>query len=126
MAWAPVTVSWGVENRFSAVRLISPPLCKTEDMRLEIRIPGADAVPHHALAAIIGSGLYGVTENLKLPIPPGVRGEPLPTHLRTAIDRFRSPVSLARKVLGDAFVNYYTALKENEVSVNIARVEFVV
>jgi glutamine synthetase len=40
--WAPITVSYGFENRIAAIRIISPPICDPSATRLEIRVPGAD------------------------------------------------------------------------------------
>ena len=40
--WAPVTVSYGFENRTASLRIICPPYCEPEATRIEIRVPGAD------------------------------------------------------------------------------------
>jgi glutamine synthetase len=34
--WAPVTVSWGVDNRLGAIRVIVPPSCSEAATRLEM------------------------------------------------------------------------------------------
>src|SRR5262249_33198562 len=55
--WAPPTATWGVENRTTALRVIpgSP-----SSQRIEYRIAAADANPYIALAAALGSGLWGI------------------------------------------------------------------
>lgn len=42
--WAPVTVSYGFENRTSSLRIICPPYCEPEATRIEVRVPGADGI----------------------------------------------------------------------------------
>ena len=55
--WAPTVAAWGVENRTCALRAIpgSP-----SSQRIEYRIAAADINPYLALAAAIGSGLWGI------------------------------------------------------------------
>ena len=55
--WAPTVSSWGVENRTTSLRVIpgSP-----KSTRVEYRVAAADANPYLALAAAVGSGLWGV------------------------------------------------------------------
>ncbi len=51
--FAPVNVSWGIENRSAAVRAIRSE--RPERCRIECRRPGADANPYLALAALVAS-----------------------------------------------------------------------
>src|SRR2546425_10398894 len=63
--FAPVNVSWGLENRSAAVRAIRssrPELC-----RLECRRPGADANPYLALAALVASAADGIGRKAQPP-----------------------------------------------------------
>src|SRR6185369_17960891 len=53
-AWASTSVSWGIENRTTALRVITH---SEEGARLETRTPGADANPYLSLAASLASGL---------------------------------------------------------------------
>ncbi len=75
---------------------------------------GADANPYLALAAIIGSGMYGVEQALVLP-PPGVGQGRLPRSLTEAVELMEAPGSVARAVLGDAFVTHYAHTRRHEV-----------
>jgi glutamine synthetase len=62
-AWAPTTLTWGVDNRTTALRALPGTPAAT---RLETRVPGADSNPYLAMAACLASGLYGVVRKLPL------------------------------------------------------------
>ncbi len=62
-AWAPTKVTWGVDNRTTAFRVIPGSMSST---RLETRVCGADVNPYVAGAAALASGLYGIKHGLKL------------------------------------------------------------
>lgn len=66
-AWAPTTVTWGIENRTAALRVVNH---YEKGMRLETRIPGSDTNPYLAMAAALASGLYGIRRQMKLSISP--------------------------------------------------------
>lgn len=74
--WPPVNISWGLEDRLSSIRLIGLPVSNSQATRFEIRIPGADFHPHHALSAILAAGLRGIEKKLAIPLPPtGMRND---------------------------------------------------
>ncbi|KAJ3228483.1 hypothetical protein HK099_000038 [Clydaea vesicula] len=109
--WAPVTVTYGFENRTAAIRLICPPLCPPSATRLEMRVT--------AIAAILGSGLYGIEHNLELPFGPLEgdavgKGERLPRNLKEASETMKKKDSIARKVFGDNFVDHFTSTRDHE------------
>jgi glutamine synthetase len=116
--WAPTTATWGVENRTCALRVI-PGAAKSQ--RVEYRIAAADANPYIALAAALGSGLYGI-EN-KLDLPPPVDGNAyamkfpaksaLPLTLMEAAERLKKSKA-GRALFGDDFVEHYAASREWE------------
>ncbi len=60
--WAPTDATWGVENRTTALRVIPG---NEKSQRIEYRLGSADANPYLALAAAIGSGLYGIEHELE-------------------------------------------------------------
>ena len=117
LTWAPTNVTWGIENRTAAVRLIGG---GPGAIRLENRVPGADMNPYLAFAATLAGGLHGI-EN-KLEPPPPIKGSAykdtaapkLPASLPEALERFRSS-ELARRYFGDEFVEQYVAFREWEV-----------
>jgi glutamine synthetase len=60
--FAPTTVSWGYDNRTCALRVLGT----GESGRIECRIPGADAQPHLAAAALIAAVAHGIEHKLTL------------------------------------------------------------
>lgn len=109
-AWAPTTVSWGYDNRTTALRVLNP---SEKYTRLEMRVPGADSNPYLAMAASLASGLYGIKNRLLLDIE-AVKGnayqnseiERLPADLYSAAMAMNeSPV--ARELFGEAFVDHF-------------------
>ncbi|SCV74164.1 BQ2448_6596 [Microbotryum intermedium] len=122
--WAPTRVMYAYENRIASVRIISPPLASPSATRLEIRVPGADMNPHLTFSAILALGLHGIKEKLELTIPPidTTQGGAasiqsfarLPRSLASATENMKAPDSMARKVLGDDFVDHFAGTRENE------------
>ena len=116
--WAPTNASWGVENRTTALRTISG---GPKSQRIECRIAAADANPYIALAAALGSGLWGI-ENKIEPTDP-VAGNAyemkfpknltLPATLFEAAQRLRESKA-AVELFGDAFVEHYAQSREWE------------
>src|SRR5439155_6919273 len=104
--WAPTNATWGVENRTCALRVI-PGSAKSQ--RVEYRIAAADCNPYIALAAALGSGLYGIEHELDL--PPAIEGNAyavklpakssLPLTLMEAAERLKKSKA-ARALFGDA------------------------
>ena len=64
--WAPTAATWGYENRTCALRVIGG---LAHAQRVEYRIAAADINPYIALAAAIGSGLWGMEHGID-PDPP--------------------------------------------------------
>lgn len=60
--FAPGGLSWGRDNRTSAIRVLG----KGKSLRLENRLAGGDANPYLAVAAVIAAGLHGVEQGLEL------------------------------------------------------------
>ena len=57
-SWAPTGVGWDTDNRTLGFRVVG----HGQGMRVESRIPGADANAYHAFAATIAGGLHGIRE----------------------------------------------------------------
>jgi len=116
--WAPTAASWGVENRTTALRVIRG---GPSSQRVEYRIAAADINPYIALAAAIGSGLWGIEQRIEpdapiqgnaydLDYPPHRR---LPATLYEAAERLAASAP-ARALFGDAFVEHHAATRQWE------------
>ena len=110
-AWAPTTLTWGIDNRTVALRAL--PLGE-KSSRLETRVTGSDVNPYLAMAACLASGLYGIEKGLKLDTQRTVgngykdlKNGILPTNLIEATDYMRSS-DLANDLFGEAFVDHFT------------------
>jgi glutamine synthetase len=64
--FCPTNVSWGVDNRTAALRVIEG---KSHQVRIEKRDGAADANPYYLLATEIAAGLDGIEQRLE-PSPP--------------------------------------------------------
>ena len=64
--WAPTRVTWGVDNRTVAMRVIPG---SSKSTRVEMRVTGSDINPYLAMAAAIASGLHGIEEGMALEMP---------------------------------------------------------
>lgn len=113
--WAPLTASWGIENRTTAIRIIQGGAKST---RVEYRQTAADINPYIAIATTLAAGLWGIAQE-KEPPPActgdaGDRDAPLPRTLKEATARL-SASTRAREVLGEAFVDHYARTRDWEV-----------
>ncbi|MBX3251985.1 MAG: glutamine synthetase [Myxococcales bacterium] len=115
--WAPLTASWGLENRTASVRVIRGP-GKTA-ARCELRQTAADLNAHTSMATALAAGLYGIENALEL--PPMTRGDAtadlslaFPQTLDAAVEKLRAS-EVARELLGEPFVDHYLRTREWEV-----------
>lgn len=119
--WAPTAATWGVENRTTALRVIPG---SEKSQRVEFRVGSADANPYLAAAAVVGAGLLGIEEKLKL--GPPVTGSAyesqeslpeavqFPTNLRSSVENLKAS-KVAKELFGRDFVEHYIATREWEV-----------
>jgi glutamine synthetase len=116
--WAPTSATWGIENRTTALRVIGG---GAKSQRVEYRIAAADINPYLALAAAIGSGLWGIENRIE---PDAAiegnayeRKHParrqLPHTLSEAAGWFAKSRP-ARELFGEAFVEHFAASREWE------------
>ena len=107
-SFAPTRIAWGWDNRTCGFRACG----HGNSLRVENRIPGADANPYLAFAATIADGLHGIEQ--KLSLPPMFEGNAyestsipqVPRTLREAIAEFDQS-KVARQALGDRVVEHY-------------------
>jgi glutamine synthetase len=106
-SWAPTTLAWGNDNRTCGFRVVGHGSAR----RAETRIPGGDANPYLAFAAVIAAGLHGIEQELEL--PPGLEGnayesdtERFPSTMVQAIAALENG-TMARAAFGDLVVDHY-------------------
>lgn len=116
-AWAPTTLTWGIDNRTVALRVINSGISST---RLETRVPGADVNPYLAMSAAIASGLYGIRKKMKLKQAEtsgnGYRDESngvLPRTLLEATQKMRDS-KIATELFGADFVDHFLMTRDWE------------
>lgn len=106
-SWAPTRMAWSTDNRTTGFRIVG----HGNSFRIENRMPGADANPYLAFAAMLAAGLAGVEE--KLDCGDEYRGNAyldeglarLPASLRDATDLFERS-KLAKAAFGAAVVEF--------------------
>ena len=116
-AWAPTTLTWAIDNRTTALRLLAG---DPKSTRLETRVVGSDSNPYLAMAACLASGLYGIKNKLRLKTLPtkgsgyaDTKNGILPRNLWDATQAMKnSPI--AKELFGENFVNHFTGTREWE------------
>jgi glutamine synthetase len=107
-SWAPTRLAWSHDNRTAGFRVVG----EGDGLRIECRIPGADANPYLAFAAALASGLDGIARRTEP--PPIFRGNvyearelpEVPKTLRDAHAGFAAS-AFAREAFGDDVVEHY-------------------
>ncbi len=108
MSWAPTRQAWATDNRTTGFRVVG----HGPGFRAENRMPGADANPYLAFAAMIAAGLAGIDE--KLDCGGEYHGNAyvdaalpaLPASLRDALDLFEGS-AVAATSFGAEVVEHY-------------------
>jgi glutamine synthetase len=107
-SWAPTTIAWSYDNRTAGFRVVG----HGPSLRIECRLPGADANPYILYSAAIAAGLDGIQNKIE---PPEIfqgdvyaaRDLPrVPGTLHEAIDEFEQS-EMAREAFGDDVFEHY-------------------
>ncbi len=107
-SWAPTRMAWSTDNRTTGFRIVG----HANSYRIENRMPGADANPYLAFAAMLAAGFAGVEEGLdcgdeyKGNAYVDGRLAKLPASLRDATDLLDGS-KLAHQVFGKEVVEFY-------------------
>ena len=113
---APINLQWGHDNRSCGLRV---PTSDPANMRVENRVPGADANPYLALAASLVCGYVGVRDRIApMPLVEGnayVHARTLPRNLDTALDRLVRCEAVI-ELLGRKFVDAFLLIKADELA----------
>jgi glutamine synthetase len=114
-SWAPVHLVWGRDNRTCGFRIVGA----GPSLRIENRLPGADANPYLTYAAVLAAGLAGIETALE-PAPEfqgngytATDAPRMPRALYEAIDLLGES-RVARAAFGAGVIEHY---------LNLARVE---
>jgi glutamine synthetase len=113
---APINLQWGYDNRSCGLRV---PISQPENRRIENRLPGADANPYLAIAAVLVCGYIGIRD--KVAPNDMVQGSAykwartLPRTLSEALDRFKECKPVI-DLLGPHFCNTFQRIKAHELS----------
>jgi glutamine synthetase len=114
-SWAPVNIVWARDNRTCGFRVVG----SGRSLRIENRLPGGDANPYLAYAAMLAAGLHGIEQGIEP--PPAFRGNAyeardvprVPRAMYEAIAALRES-GLAREAFGDVVVDHYLNMAEVE------------
>ncbi len=113
---APVNLQWGYDNRSCGLRV---PISDANNRRVENRLPGADANPYLAIAALLVCGYIGIRE--KIEPKEMVEGSAykfertLPRTLDEALNRFQACTPVI-DLLGAHFCDAFQRIKAHEVN----------
>jgi glutamine synthetase len=115
LSWAPTRIAWSRDNRTAGFRVVG----HGPSLRIECRIPGADANPYLAFAASVASGLDGIRN--KIEPPPIFEGDVyaartlprVPYTLEHAVDLFEAS-EFAKAQFGPDVVEHYAHFYRNE------------
>jgi glutamine synthetase len=114
-SYAPVSRTWGVNNRSVAVRV---PTGAPETRHLEHRVPGADANPYLAIAAVLAGIHKGVVE--RLDPGPAIEGNGYAATSARLLDDWPAALRRLREshfietYFGARFQDIYHAIKATE------------
>ena len=108
-SWAPTRLAWAQDNRTAGFRIVGA----GPSLRIECRIPGADANPYLAYAASLAAGLDGIENRIEPPdrfdgdVYAATDLPAVPGSLAEATDRFEAS-AVARSAFGEDVVEHYT------------------
>jgi glutamine synthetase len=115
--FAPTRITWSVDNRTAGFRIVGG----GPSLRVECRIPGADANPYLCYAALLAAGLDGIQR--KLDPGPAFEGDAyttvgLPRVPHTMADAIREleASAFARVAFGDAVVDHLLHFARTELA----------
>jgi glutamine synthetase len=114
-SFAPTGIAWSYDNRTAGFRIVG----HGDSLRVECRIPGADANPYLAFAATLAAGLDGIENHIEP--PPAVIGNiyaarkvpRVPASLNQAIREFERS-DFVRRAFGDEVVEHYLHFARTE------------
>ena len=115
--FAPINITWGLEDRTAAVRIKAGRQASTH---IENRVPCGSANPYLVAAGCLASAYLGLVDEVDPPAPVTELADslatepPLPVNLDTALDALEQDRPLV-DLVGQEFVNLFVAVKRYEI-----------
>ena len=123
---APKYISWSHQNRSQLIRI---PAATGEKTRIELRSPDSAINPYIAFSLIIGAGLYGIENSIKLPeaINENIytASEEILSNIDTLPESLEEALNIAKnsefikEIIGEEVLDRYIELKEIELRENL-------
>jgi glutamine synthetase len=115
--FAPTGLAWSFDNRTAGFRIVGD----GPSLRIECRVPGADANPYLAFAGLLAAAIEGIESALDP--GPGFEGDVyaaadlprIPTSMAQAIAAFEAS-AFARKAFGDEVVDHLLHFAKSELA----------
>jgi glutamine synthetase len=121
--FAPTGLAWSWDNRTAGFRVVG----RDDSLRIECRIPGADANPYLVYAALLAAGLAGVEAGSEP--GPAFEGDVYAAQHLPQVPRSQDEAlhalhgsTMAREAFGDAVVEHYLHFARSEAAALQARV----
>jgi glutamine synthetase len=116
-SWAPTRLAWSNDNRTAGFRVVG----EGQSLRIECRIPGADANPYLALAASLASGLDGIANKTEPPAAftgdvYAAKSLPRVPYTLAEANNLFSESKFAKKAFGEDVVEHYAHFFRTEVA----------
>jgi glutamine synthetase len=108
-SWAPTRIAWSYDNRTAGFRVVG----EGKSLRIECRIPGADANPYLVYAAVLAAGMSGIDNRIEPPeifegdVYQAAELPRVPYTLRDAVDIFEGS-DFVRQAFGPTVQEHYT------------------
>ena len=123
---APKYISWSHQNRSQLIRI---PAATGEKTRIELRSPDSAINPYIAFSLIIGAGLYGIENSIKLPEAINenlyTASEEILSNIDTLPESLEEALNIAKnsefikEIIGEEVLDRYIELKEIELRENL-------
>jgi glutamine synthetase len=119
-SWSGASACWGLENREAAVRFLAATAGNPNGANIELKVVDPSANPYLAAAALLGSALHGIENDM--PLPAEVVGNPsdagasvvaLTHEQATMVDAFERS-EFAQSIFGRAIVAGVVAVRRHE------------
>jgi glutamine synthetase len=117
-SFAPANITWGIDNRTTAIRA---KVFRDERTYIENRLGSGASNPYLVMAAVLAAGIDGIKHKLEPPAPRWGLADrledvpQLPTRLDDALDALEQD-TVIRDALGAEFIKLFVAIKRHEIA----------